>query len=255
MELLTRANLIIAAIITTLGLAGGMLGSAALASRAYQANGERVDSRDQTLSVTGSAKRRITSDLCTWNVRVSGNGKTLQEAYMALTPALERVTAFLKSRAFSPQEIASGAIVTTENHGRDKDGNRTDEIAGYTLARSFTVTSANIKAVGLAASEVTDLIRDGIAVVSSAPEYHFTKLNELKIEMLGLAAKDARARADMIASNAGSVVAGIRNARMGVLQITKPDSTEVSDGGINDTTSVEKDVTAVVSLTMQIARQ
>jgi uncharacterized protein len=255
MELLTRANLIIAAAIITLGLAGGMIGSAALASRAYVSRSERDDNREQTLSVTGSARRRITSDLGIWRATISGNGKTLKDAYAALQPAVERVGAFLKSRGFTEKEISSGAIETNTNYGRNEKGERTDEIVGYTLLRAYTVSSTNVAAIGTAASEVTDLIRDGIAVVSSAPEYHYTKLSDLKIEMIGLAAKDARMRADQIASNAGSTVAGVRNARMGVLQITRPESTEVSDDGINDTSTVEKDVTAVVALTMRLEKQ
>lgn len=43
--------------------------------------------------------------------------------------------------------------------------------------------------------------------------------------------------------------AAVRNARMGVLQIVRPELTEVSSGGIYDTSTIEKDVTAVVSLT------
>ena len=35
---------------------------------------------------------------------------------------------------------------------------------------------------------------------------------------------------------------------MGVMQITAADSTEVSDAGISDTSSIEKDITSVVNI-------
>jgi uncharacterized protein len=101
-----------------------------------------------------------------------------------------------------------------------------------------------------AAAEVTELIKDNVLVVSAAPEYHYTKLSDLKIQMIGEASKDARARAEQIALNAGCALTEVRNARMGVLQITTPNSTEVSDSGINDTSTIDKDVMSVVSLTI-----
>ena len=55
-------------------------------------------------------------------------------------------------------------------------------------------------------------------------------------------------RAEQIAKSTGSSIGSVRTARMGVLQITPADSTEVSDSGMNDTSSLEKDITAVVNI-------
>ncbi|HOG24446.1 MAG TPA: SIMPL domain-containing protein, partial [Candidatus Omnitrophota bacterium] len=44
----------------------------------------------------------------------------------------------------------------------------------------------------------------------------------------------------------------MRSARMGVFQITPVNSTSVSDWGENDTSSVEKKVTAVVNASFSI---
>jgi uncharacterized protein len=81
-----------------------------------------------------------------------------------------------------------------------------------------------------------------------APEYHYTKLGDLKIEMLAEAAKDAKVRAQQIAQSTGSSIGSVRTARMGVLQITPADSNDVSDSGVNDTSSLDKDITAVVNV-------
>jgi uncharacterized protein len=55
-------------------------------------------------------------------------------------------------------------------------------------------------------------------------------------------------RAQQVASSTGSSIGSVRQARMGVMQITAADSNEVSDAGINDTSSLEKDITAVVNI-------
>ncbi|HEY0050262.1 MAG TPA: SIMPL domain-containing protein, partial [Pyrinomonadaceae bacterium] len=70
----------------------------------------------------------------------------------------------------------------------------------------------------------------------------------MKIEMLGEAAKDAKTRAERIADSTGNQIGAVRSARMGVMQITAADSTEVSDAGISDSTTIDKDVTAVVNI-------
>jgi hypothetical protein len=85
-----------------------------------------------------------------------------------------------------------------------------------------------------------------------APNYFYTKLDELKIEMLATATENAKQRAENMAKASGNRIGFMRSARMGVFQITSPNSTDVSDSGINDTSSIEKKVTAVVSVTFSI---
>jgi hypothetical protein len=47
-------------------------------------------------------------------------------------------------------------------------------------------------------------------------------------------------------------VGRVRDAKTGVFQITSRNSTDVSDSGIYDTSSIDKDITAVVSVTFGI---
>ena len=70
--------------------------------------------------------------------------------------------------------------------------------------------------------------------------------------MLGEAAKDAKERADKIAASTGNSIGPVRSARMGVLQITPADSTEVSDMGIYSTSTIDKDMTAVVNISFAV---
>jgi uncharacterized protein len=102
------------------------------------------------------------------------------------------------------------------------------------------------------AREATELINQGILIESSAPKYYYTKIGDLKIEMLGEAAKDAKERAERIASSTGNSIGSVKSAKMGVLQITAADSTDVSDYGVFDTTTIEKDMTAVVNVSFAV---
>jgi len=84
------------------------------------------------------------------------------------------------------------------------------------------------------------------------PEYHYTKLAELKIDIQADAAKDAMVRDDKIAKATGRSLGPMRDARMGVIQITPKLSNQVSDYGINDLSSIEKEITEVVNASFEI---
>ena len=255
METNFRSNALSIALVLALGGAGGLITSTIVASRAYQTHGEQARKTDQTIVVTGSARKRIHSDLAIWTIHVSGEDQDLKKAYQILKDGLDRVRKFLDERKFESKEVSLGAIETETHYARDLKGNEIRDVSSHTLDRSFVVTTSNVDKISGTAAEVTELIQEGIHVTSWSPKYHYTKLNELKIEMLGEASKNARERADKIAQNAGCRVTEVRNARMGVLQITRSDSTEVSDSGINDTSTIDKDVTAVVTLTLGIETQ
>jgi len=203
---------------------------------------------DQTITVTGSARKRIKSDLVIWRSAISYQAPVLSEAYRSLSEAVPRVKAYLVSKGIAENQITVSSISSQTLHGRSSDGVETSEITGYSLRQELSVRSTEVEKIGQIAREATELINQGILLESMAPEYLYTKLGDLKIEMLAEAAKDAKRRAEQIAQSTDSSIGTVRTARMGVLQITAADSTDVSDSGMNDTSSLEKDITAVVNI-------
>lgn len=203
---------------------------------------------DQTITVTGSARKRITSDLVIWRSAISYQAPTLSEAYRSLAEAVPRVKAYMVSKGIAENQITVSSISSQTLHGRTSDGAETSDITGYSLRQELSVRSTDVEKIGQIAREATELINQGILLESMAPEYLYTKLGDLKVEMLAEAAKDAKRRAEQIAQSTDSSIGTVRTARMGVLQITAADSTDVSDSGMNDTSSLEKDITAVVNI-------
>ncbi len=203
---------------------------------------------DQTITVTGSARKRIKSDLVIWRSAISYQASELSAAYRSLSEAVPRVKAYLVSKGIAENQITVSSISSQTLHGRNSDGIETSEITGYSLRQELSVRSNEVDKIGQIAREATELINQGILIESMTPEYIYTQLGGLKIEMLAEAAKDAKVRAEQIAQSTGSSIGSVRTARMGVLQITPADSNEVSDSGMNDTSSLEKDITAVVNI-------
>ncbi len=207
---------------------------------------------DEAITVTGSAKKRIKSDLVVWNAGISVQSAQLSAAYGQISGEIPKIKQYLIGKGIAEDQMTVSSITTTTLHGKDSNGVDTSEITGYSLAQSIEVRSGDVDKIAQVAREATELINQGILIESNAPQYYYTKLGDLKIEMLGEAAKDAKTRADQIASSTGNSIGAVRSARMGVLQITPPDSTDVSDSGMYDTSSVDKDMTAVVNISFAV---
>ena len=207
---------------------------------------------DEAIAVTGSARKHIKSDLVVWSAGVSSEAPQLAEAYRQTTEAIPRVKQYLLSKGVAENQITISSISTTTLKKTDADGGETSQITGYQLRQQVEVRSGDVDKIAQIAREATELINQGILLESNAPQYNYTKISDLKIEMLGEAAKDAKVRAERIAESTGNKIGAVRSARMGVMQITAADSTEVSDGGISDTSSIDKDITAVVNISFAV---
>lgn len=241
-------------IVIALGLTVSLVTSTVVASRAYAGRAEQTASEHRTIDVKGSTRKHIRSDQAVWSISVIGRGAALTDAFAILDDGVRRVKQFLTDMDFSDAEVGVSAIDTTEHFARDAKGNLTRDITEYTLQRRFTITTADVDRVSRTAGRVTQLIENGVHVLSYSPEYYFTELAQLKIDLMAAASADARERAEKIAESTGCRLGELRDARMGVLQITRPHSTEVSSYGIYDTGTIDKDVRAVVSATFGIAR-
>lgn len=209
---------------------------------------EKSRKGDQIITVTGSARKRIKSDLVVWNAAVTYQAPTLADAYRSLSENVPRVKQYLIGKGIPENEITISSITTTTLRKTNENGQESSEISGYSLRQQLEVRSTEIDKIAQIAREATELINQGILIESNAPQYLYTKLGDLKIEMLGEAAKDAKTRAERIAASTGNSIGTVRSAKMGVMQITAADSTEVSDAGISDTSSIDKDITAVVNI-------
>ena len=203
---------------------------------------------DQTITVTGSARKQIRSDRVVWKSAVSYQAPVLADAYRSLSEAVPKVKSYLVGKGIQENQITVSSISSQTLHGRSSDGGETSEITGYSLRQELEVTSNEVDKIAKIARESTELINQGILIESMPPEYSYTQLGGLKIEMLAEAAKDAKLRAEQIANSTGSSIGAVRTARMGVLQITPAGSTDVSDYGMNDTSAIDKDITAVVNI-------
>lgn len=207
---------------------------------------------DEAITVTGSAKKRIKSDLVVWSAGVTAQSPQLTDAYKQLSDSIPKIKQYLANKGIPENAMTISSIATTTLKKQDANGAETSEITGYMLKQSIDVRSNDVDKIAQIAREATELINQGILIESTPPQYYYTQIGDLKIEMLGEASKDAKVRAEKIAASTGNSIGAVRSAKMGVLQITPADSTEVSDSGMYDTTTIDKDLTAVVNISFAV---
>jgi hypothetical protein len=208
-------------------------------------------SANDTITVTGSSTERITSDFADWSVMVSVGGDSQPAAYQALQPAVQRTVEFLKAQGIQPSEIELGNVKSEQQQVRDP---RTGELRSVTWSSTQTVkvSSPNVRKVQAVAGAIAELIGQGVPLTINEPAYTYTKLAEKRVDMLAKATRDARVRAVAIAREAGSGIGPIARADTGTFQITVPNSTEMGSYGAYDTSTIEKDITAVMGVTFRV---
>ena len=236
-------------IILGLCIAGATIGASIIFSKGFLSVTKFM--REQ-IRVTGSAQKQIKSDYAVWIGAFSRREILMADAYKKLGEDLEKVQKYLTGQGIPEKDIIINQIETETVYKKNEKGNDTNTIEGYRLKQSVELRSNDVEKIARISREATSLINEGIEFYSGSPDYSYTKLDELKVEMLAKATENAKLRADNMVKATGNKIGFMRSAKMGVFQITPINSTEISDWGVNDTSSLEKKVTAVVNASFSI---
>ena len=208
---------------------------------------------NNNITVTGSANKIVTSDSATWKFNIQAKAPTKAEAYKTVQKQLPEVKAYLKKKGIDEKNIELQLPSGYEIYKNNSNGYSTNEVIAYSYTQPIKISSDKVEIIREISTESQTLLEKGINIDSySDPEFQYSDLANLKIQLLEEATKDAKARANSMLKANRNKVGKIKNVRMGVFQITAPDSNDVADGGINDSSTVEKKVTAVANVTFSI---
>ncbi len=207
----------------------------------------------ETISVTGLAEKDFVSDQIVWKGSFSRQAFELRSAYASLKEDEVEIKRYLNGAGIPDSSIVFSSIDVQRSYDTryDENGRMTGNVFnGYILTGRVTVDSRNIAAVEKLSREITGLLEKGIELNSQPPSYYYSRLNELKIDLLANAAVDAKLRAETIAKNSDVGLGNLKKANMGVFQITGKNSNEdYSYGGVFNTSSKEK--TASITLRVE----
>jgi len=203
----------------------------------------QIRSFDNTLTVTGSATKQVTSDHVKWVGSISRIVKidTLKAGYADMAKDLILVQDFLKSKNIPAEQIVTSAVSMDQNYDQQQGAERT-----YTLRQTIEVNSSDVNSITDIAKNINPIIEKGVIFTTQSLEYTYTKLPDERVLMLADAVKDAKARASKLAESSGKKVGQLKSASSGVVQVMSANSLDVSDYGSYDTSKIEKNIMLTV---------
>ncbi|WP_339826830.1 SIMPL domain-containing protein [uncultured Parasphingorhabdus sp.] len=198
----------------------------------------RAKMADRSVTVRGLAERDVTADLATWTIAYSAQSTDLQSAQTDIDRDTTAITSFFKELGFKADALKpTGANVNQySNNG----------IPQYTIRQRLSLRTDDIDKAQAAVARQFDLVRRGVVLEDgSGMSYTFTKLDEIKPEMVAAATKDARKSAEQFAEDSGTDVGGIKSATQGYFSI---DSRDGDAGGYGVTDTPYKKVRVVTTV-------
>lgn len=208
--------------------------------------------QNQTLTVTGSASQEIKSDIAVWKAYYEVRSKDLKSGYAKINADKTAVKEFLLANGMKEEDIKFTPVSSYPVYKKLSNGYDSNDVDGYRLSQNVQVSSKDVDTVTKISQDIVKLVDKNVEVTSNTVEYFVSNLDELKIQMLAAATKDAKQRAQSMAKSTGGHIGAMSSAKMGVFQIVAKDSTDVSDYGIYNTNAKDKKINAVVNATFTI---
>ncbi len=201
------------------------------------------------ITVTGSAKTSAVADNAVWTLSVSLSSPTVGAAVKKVDSDVAALSSYLTQGGIAADALTLGAVSTYANE-EYVNGNSTGRILSYRASRDVTVRTKDVQLVSKLSQGIGTLLETGINVNNYGPQYYISNLPELRPELMSEAMKDAKLRAESLTKAVGGSLGSLANVKAGPIQITTPDSTMTADYGAYDTSTINKTVSATVSVTL-----
>lgn len=126
-----------------------------------------------TLSVTGSTTKTVTSDHVKWVGSITRVTKlsTLKEGYSLMAKDLVVVKNFLKEKNISENQINISPIFMDQNWDEIKGAEKS-----YTLRQTIEINSDDVNGISEIAKNISPLIEKGVIYSTQYLEFTYTKL-------------------------------------------------------------------------------
>lgn len=183
-------------------------------------------SYDRFVTVKGLAQKDVTADLALWPISYTETGNDLAALQDIMDQRGRDVISFLNQHGITDAEIELQQVNVQDLLAQSYRSEGASQ-SRYILTQTYMVRTTNVQAVYKGTQAMGDLIKKGIVLAQggSGPTYLFTKLNDIKPEMIAQATQNAREAAAQFAKDSGQEVGEIRTAYQGIFQILARDDT------------------------------
>lgn len=217
----------------------------------------------QGITVSGTAEKFVTSDRGTISILIKTDSMNVtdEQAIKKLSDARDSLIKYLVNYGIDAKEIDVLAFNTIQQCTL-RDKNSWDTCLGKRYLEyneTINVSSDNVEKIKDLSLNLNSYINNelpqyfnNVDLSIQSTQYFYSKLADLKSEMLNEATKNAFERAESIAKSTNNHAGAVITASQGVFQITSRDSIDTSDYGIYDTSTIDKKITAVVRVSFKV---
>ena len=205
------------------------------------------------ITVTGQAKTSAVADKVVWTLNVQENSKNVGPAVNKVEASVSSLKKYLTDGGIDAAAIEVGGVNTYANN-EYKNGNMTGAILSYTANQNVIVRSKEVEKVKSLSNGIGALLQTGVNVNNYGPQYYVSNLSDLRPKLLAEAMQDAKLRGETMTKAVGTKLGAVVSVSSGPVQVTAPDSTDTSAGGMYDTTTIPKTVTVTVSVSFKVSK-
>ena len=210
----------------------------------------RAKAAERSVTVRGVSERDVTANLATWSIAFSNTGPELGSVQGSVERQARAVRGFFQAAGFAPGDVTdSGVSVSRE---RPNDGYGRPGPEELTVNRTIQLRTTDVMKARNAFARQAELLRQGVELSESNITYTFTKLNDLKPEMIAEANRNALRSAQQFARDSGADVGRIRNASQGYFSVGPRDGESCEDCGSSGGTSPYQKVRVVTTIDYEL---
>ncbi len=209
----SKSSALILGIFVFLGLAalGYLLGKAAIDVKSYE----------RSVTVKGLSEREYPADIVIWPIQFTVASNTLEDTYRQIDASADKIRDYLVENGIAADEISLTSPSVTDKLAQDY-GNNSQPKFRYNAYQTLTVYTHNIEAARKVMSKLSVLGKQGIIFTGGyeyETEYLFTRLNDVKPDMIEEATRKAREVAEKFAADSDSTLGKIKRASQGRFSI------------------------------------
>jgi len=223
---------------------------------------QRFRVEDRSISVKGFSEREVKSDLAVWTIRTRVANNDLSEGSRAIEVAKNTVISFLIKNGIKQEEIIQKDLIVNDKMAQEYGSSQLGDSYRFIIDKSIQVRSVDVDNIQKVSRMTDDLLKAGV-VISNAGEYGagpvkyiFTRLNDIKPEMLAEATRNAKNAAVQFTMESNTRLGGLKKANQGFFSIIDRDNhmSGQTDGGYygSGTSDIYKIVRVVVSVEYSI---
>jgi hypothetical protein len=193
---------------------------------------------DRYVVVKGSAEKIVDADLVVWPLPHTVGGNDLAEVQRQLDANTDAIRRFFTEAGFPAEEIVVSPPRLEDRWAYAYGDSRPPE--RYRYSTTVSLRTGDVGRALAAVRRSGALVAQGVLIgEGSAPDFDYTRLNDIKPALIAEATAAARDSAVQFAKDSDSRLGGIRSANQGVVTISDRDQSSPQVKRVRVVTTVE----------------